>query len=159
MLSNEQKEILRDIHIYELTHEEKKGVPIITKNVPKTKNGITKYSTVVENFVIPNTYEIFETMSKKILDSGFSEVERVSPNDANCIIRIFQKLHYEYFYNYIFNLYGADCFVKDKKNWISHCSAGTFTLYYSKHIIRQWICQDESVYIDTDFVDFYVKVS
>ena len=37
MISNEQKEKLRNIHIYELAWEEKNGIAIIRKSVSKVK--------------------------------------------------------------------------------------------------------------------------
>ena len=62
MLSKEQKEKLRNIHIYELACEEKNGVAIIRKSVPKVKRGKETFSTVEEEFVIPSPYQISESI-------------------------------------------------------------------------------------------------
>ena len=155
MLSKEQKEKLRTIHIYEIACEEKNGIAIIRKRIPKVNGGYI----FEEKFVIPSPYQIAESVYKKILACGFSKVERVSPNNANCIIRVFQKLHHEYDFNQIFNIYGARCFVKNGHDWISECALGTFPLDYSKCLITQWLYQDEKITFDAEFVDFYVKVS
>ena len=159
MLSKEQKEKLRNIHIYELACEEKNGIAIIRKSVPKVKRGKETFSTVEEEFVVPSPYQIAESVFKQILVCGFSKVERVSPTDANCIIRVFQKLHHAYEFDQIFNMYGADCFVKSCIDWISECNGDAFPLDYSKCLIGQWLYQDEKITFDAEFVDFYVKVS
>lgn len=143
MLSKKQKETLRNIQIFEIANEEQNGVAIV-------KN---------EEFIIPTPYDLLESVKKKILESCFLKVERVAPIAANCIIRVYQKLHYEYEYGMIFNMYGTFCFVKDGVNWISESSGRTFYLDYSQCIVGQWIYQDERVDFDADFVDFYVKVS
>ena len=155
MLSKEQKEKLRTIHIYEIACEEKNGIAIIRKRIPK----VNECYIFEEKFIIPSPYQIAESVYKKILACGFSKVERVSPNNANCIIRVFQKLHHEYDINHIFNIYGARCFVNNDRDWISECSLGTFHLDYSKCLISQWLYQDEKITFDAEFVDFYVKVS
>lgn len=159
MLSKAQKEKLRNIHIYEIACEEKNGIAIIRKRVPKVKRGKKTFSTVEEDFIVPSPYQIAESVFKQILVCGFSKVERVSPTNANCIIRVFQKLHYAYEFDQIFNLYGANCFVKSGMYWISEFDSGTFHLDYSKSLIGQWLCQDEKITFDAEFVDFYVKVS
>ena len=143
MLSEKQKKMLRSIQIYEIANEEKNGIAVVRK----------------KKFVVPNSYELFESVKKEILGSGFSKVERVSPGTANCIIRVFQKLHYKYEFGWIFNMYGTYCFVKDGVNWISESCGYTFHLNYSQCMVGQWIYQDERVDFDADFVDFYVKVS
>lgn len=143
MLSKKQKETLRNIQIFEIANEEQNGVAVV-------KN---------EEFIIPTPYDLLESVKKKILESGFSKVERVSPSAANCIIRVYQKTHYEYLYGWFFNMYGTFCFVKDGVNWISESLGNTFHLDYSQCIVGQWIFQDERVSFDTDFIDFYVKVS
>ena len=159
MLSKEQKERLRSIQIYDLACEEKNGVAIIRKSVPKVKRGKETFSTVEEEFIVPSPYQIAESVFKQILSCGFSKVEKVSPSNANCIIRVFQTLHYEYEFGQIFNMYGADCFVKSGIGWISECASGTFHLDYTKCLIGQWLYQDEKITFDAEFVDFYVKVS
>ena len=159
MLSKKQKEKLRNIHIYELACEEKNGIAIIRKSVPKVKKGKETFSSVEEEFVIPSPYQIAESVFKQILTCGFSKVERVSPINANCIIRVFQKLHHAYEFDHIFNMYGADCFVKSCGYWISECNSDTFHLDYSRHLIGQWLYPDEKITFDAEFVDFYVKVS
>lgn len=161
MLSKEQKEKLRNIHMYEISYKEKNGIAIINKTVkkgPKSKETVT---TVKQEFIVPSPYQITESIFKQILSSGFSKVERVSPSKANCIIRVFQKLHQKHEYDVIFNLYGANCFVKNGNAWISEGESrgNTFQLNYTENLIDQWLYQDEKVTIRTDFMDVYVKVS
>lgn len=160
MLSKEQKEKLRKIHMYEVSNEEKKGKAIVRKLVPKGKKDKEKSCWKETIFKIPSTYEIFEDVIVRILANGFSKVERVAPANANCIVRVYQKLHYNYDSSMIFNLYGADIFVRHGSRWTSECE-GTgreFYLDYTKCLVGQWLYQDEEVIFDTDFVDFYLRV-
>ena len=157
MLSKEQKEKLRKISIYASSSKEKNGVAIITKTVSKVKWGKKRFSHIEEVFVVPSCYDIAESVFKQILDSGFSKVERASPSDANCIVRVFQKLHYQYDPNMIFNMYGADVFCKEGEMWVASCNC--FTLDYEKCSMGERLNQSEVVFFDSDFVDFYVKVS
>lgn len=156
MLFKEQKEKLRNIHMYEISYKEKNSIAIIDKTV---KRGKETFSTVEEEFIVPSPYQILESVFLQIVRCGFSTVERVSPKNANCIIRVFQKLHQEHEFDTVFNLYGADCFVKSGNNWISECDGNTFRLNHTEHLIDQWLYQDEKVSFKTDFIDVYVKVS
>ena len=162
MLSKEQKEKLQKIHIYELASEEKNGVAITRKQVSKVKKkkGKEKISWIKEVFVVPSTYDIAESVFKQILDCGFSKVERVSPTDANCIVRVFQKLHLKHEFDTVFNMYGADVFVKNGTKWTTRCECyeECFTLDYAKCLVGQCLYPDEKVVFDAEFVDFYVKV-
>ena len=92
----------------------------------KGKGKKVKFHTVEKEFVIPTPYQIAENVFKQILDVGFSKVERVSPSDANCIIRVFQTLHYKYEFDITFNMYGADCFTNDALGWVSNTSNEMF---------------------------------
>ena len=159
MFSREQKEKLWQIHIYEFTSEEKNGVAIKRKLVSKGEPGEEKLSFTEEIFVVPSTYKIAENVFKQILDCGFSKIERVSPTNANCIVRVFQKLHHVYDSYTIFNMYGADVFVKNMTIWTSKYRGERFTLDYAKCSILQCLEQDVDVKFDADFVDFYIKVS
>lgn len=159
MLSKKQKEKLRKIHIYELASKEKNGVAITRKTVSKGKKGKEKIFWIEGIFVVPSTYDIAESIFKQILDCGFSKVERVSPAYANCIVRVFQKLHYKYEFDTVFNMYGAEVFVKNGTNWTAEWYGERFTLDYAKCLVGQWLYQDEKVVFDAEFVDFYVKVS
>ena len=143
MLSRSQRESLRRICLFEYACREKKGQPIAL-------NG--------SNFVVPSLNEVKESVFQEILKLGFSSIERVEPNKANCIIRVFQKLHYHYMDNLIYNIYGATCFTQRASGqWVT--SPAGFEIDYSKHIMRHWLCQDEYIDFDLDFFDCYVKVS
>ncbi len=160
MLSKEQKEKLRKIHIYELATEEKKGVAIVRKLVPKGKKNKEQSCWKEVKFKIPCTYEILEDVIVRILANGFSKVERVAPANANCIVRVFRKLHYNYDSSMIFNMYGADVFARHGSRWTSESEgSGTeFYLDYTKCLVGQWLYQDEQIVFDADFVDFYIRV-
>lgn len=111
-----------------------------------------------KEFIIPPLSQIKEQIFKKIYDAGFEKIEIVSPNKANCLIRIFQKLHYKYDYS-IYNVYGVSCYVLKKGKWILESDGTEFSLDYSKEKIKHWICQDDYIVFDMDFVDLYVKIS
>lgn len=168
MLSKQQKEKLRRIHIYESSSKEKNGVPIIEKRGSQSKIG----KLIEGKMVVPSSYQLVDSVIAQILECGFSKVERVAPSDANCIIRVFQKLHYEYDRELIFNIYGADCFVREyfafgdrffsreESDWLTtDLNDETFSINFSKCSISEWLCQDEKVIIEADFFDIYVRVS
>ena len=72
MLSKEQKEKLRKIHVYELASEEKKGKAIVRKLVQKGKNKEKScWKEVV--FKIQSPYEILEEVIVRILANGLLE--------------------------------------------------------------------------------------
>ncbi|MBR6689521.1 MAG: hypothetical protein IKL68_05860 [Clostridia bacterium] len=160
MLSKEQKEKLRKIHVYELASEEKKGKAIVRKLVKKGKKNKENSCWKEVEFKIPSTYEILEDVIVRLLANGFVKVERVAPANANCIVRVFRKLHHDYDSSMIFNLYGADVFARHGSKWTSE-SEGTgreFYLDYTKCLVGQWLYQDEEIIFDTEFVDFYLRV-
>ena len=96
---------------------------------------------------------------EKILSEGFHEVNRVSPDDANCIIRVFNKCHYPYSENSIHNLCGFLCFTKSSNSiWVSTPSTSPIELNFSKYIQRQYIFQDQYIDYNCDFFDSYVYV-
>lgn len=146
-LSKEQKCTLQKIGIYQYAYKERDG-----KAYFLTADG-------EKEFIIPQFSEILQTMFEKIKNAGFTEIKRCKPSEANCIIRVFQKLHYSYDYEMCFNVYGAGCFTRMKEKWITHTGMNAYTLRYDQYIIRHILFQDESVYFDTDFLDCYVQIS
>lgn len=143
MLSKKQKESIRRIYLFEYACRERNGQPITLKG---------------NNFVVPSLNEIKESVFQEILKLGFSSIEQVEPNKANCIVRVFQKLHYHYDTDLTYNVYGASCYtLSHTGQWIT--SLADFKIDYSKHILRHWLCQDEYIDFDLDFFDCYVKVS
>ena len=139
MLTGERKRILEDTTIFRCSSKDKNGKPV------------TFYGT---EFIIPSFPEIKEEICKKILKLGFSNVEIVKPSKANCIIRVFQKLHYKYEDNQIYSLYGAFCYVRSA-NGFEHQQS---ILDYSECVIRYWMFQDEYIDFNCDFFDCYVKI-
>lgn len=147
MLSKSQRESIRRIGLFEYACKEKKGQPIALDG---------------SRFIVPSLNEVKESIFEKILQLGFSSIERVEPNKANCIVRVFQKLHYHYDYDLTYNIYGATCYtLNNAGQWVTRPSGEIrdFKIDYSKHIIRHWLCQDEYVEFDLDFFDCYVKIS
>lgn len=143
MLSKSQRESIRCINLFKYGCREKKGKPI-------TLDG--------KEFIIPSLSEVIESVSQEILKLGFSNIERIKPNKANCIIRVFQKLHYHYDNDLTYNVYGYTCYtLNNAGEWVT--SKAHFKIDYSNHIIRHWLCQDEYIDFNLDFFDIYVKVS
>lgn len=143
MLNQEQRDAIRKITIHDYSYKEKNGKPI-------DEDG--------KEFIIPHLSELKKSIFEQILKLGFSKIERVHPLKANCVIRLYQKLHYVYEDDYIYNLYGAICFTKKSGIWI-HSSSSDFELNHSIYLLRHWIFQDEYIDFDCDFFDCYVKIS
>ena len=131
--------MLEELQLFRCSSKEKEGKPV-------TYSG--------KEFVIPSFPEIKEEICKEVLKLGFSKFEIVKPSKANCIIRVFQKLHYQYEYNQIYNLYGAFCYVRSADGFKrQHC-----IIDYSECVIKLWLFQDEYIDINCDFFDCYVKI-
>jgi len=146
MLSQRQRKNIRRINLFEYACEEKKGIPVHLGG---------------KEFIVPSLDEVKESVFQEILNLGFSSIERVEPNKANCIIRVFQKLHYHYRDNLTYNIYGATCFTLKHGKWVTSPFGNVqdFKIDYSKHIINHWLSQDECIDFDLDFFDCYVKIS
>ena len=145
MLTKKQREKIRNTNYLEIYNFEEKGLSIQFK----------------EKVHIPSFVELKNIAFNQILLKGFSKVEQVSPNNANCIIRIFCKMHcYDEFIK-THNLYGFYCFTKGKRNkWISYSqSQKVIELDFSDMTLHFLICQDQYVDYNCDFLDCYVKIS
>ena len=144
VLSKKEYERIRNIHFYKRSFFEKNGFPVDSKG---------------KKIEFPSLEELYKIAVKQILSEGFREVNRVSPDDANCIIRVFNKCHYPYSRKSIHNLCGFMCFTKNSNNiWTSTCGNSQIELNFSKFIQRQYIFQDEYIDYNCDFFDSYVYV-
>ena len=112
-----------------------------------------------KEFVIPSFDEVLQTMFESILNAGFTTVKKCDPLDANCVIRVFQKLHHEHDWGMCFNVYGVDCYTKMNGLWVTHNYMGIYPLNSNRHLVRIILLPDENVYFNTDFLDCYVKIS
>ena len=97
---------------------------------------------------------------EKVIKAGFS-IEQTSPNNANCIIRIFSnKLHAEKQFGFTQMIYGFNYYTKTLNKWITKTIHNQeLELNFSKCEFRVWYFQDEYADCGCDFVDCYVKIS
>lgn len=143
-------ETIQRLHAFSFTkYENRKGKPIMYNK---------------KEFIIPSPYEILSDFCSEILNCGFSKVERVAPDEANCIIRVFEKRHLKgpanCFENRVYNLYGGNCFIKKDNDWIARSENDTeFKFNPEKCEQRLWLYQDDFLEFEADFVDFYVRIS
>ena len=142
-LSTHQREKLRNIRLYAYSTQEKKGKPIIN-DMP---------------FQMLDFQEIFERTKATIISEGFSSVERVSPKNSNCIIRAYKTNHYKYDDVLTHNIYGSYCYVRNGLEFTTIDTQGeTYPINYSHCRTRRWLCQDEYIDFEHDFVDYYVRI-
>ena len=146
-LTKKQKLSLQQSYIFAYADREEDGKAFYTEN------GAEK------EFIVPSFSEIFDRMCNNILKAGFKNIERCAPANSNCIIRVYQRLHYEYDWGIIFNFYGARCYTNLCGIWTISDGIDTFPIRYDKHAFSMILGPDESPTIDTDFSDYYVKVS
>lgn len=142
MLTKEQKKEIRNINLFEELVFNKKGISLDNK----------------KKVYIPDVWELKEQAIKRIKDKGFSKIERVEPDYANCVIRIFNKKEVGFGVNVITNVYGYNCFTKENGKWVSE-SCNKFEMDFEKYKVGYWLCSDEYITYDCDFVDVYVKIS
>ena len=107
----------------------------------------------LDEYTIPTIEEFFNRIVKNINDNEFT-ITRVSPQKANCIIRIFYDKNItdgdEQYW-----IYGAEVFTKSLRGMFS---AERVPINYSKHQLKFWFCQDEYMIVQPHFVDYYVLI-
>ena len=132
---------IRNIRFYQIRYHEKNGVPIDGKGKP---------------IDFPSLEMLLEMAFNEIFKAGFREVRRVSPNEANCIIRVFNKTHFPYGEKEIHNLCGFNCFTQHFNTWTSISDRDEILqLDFSK---CQYLNQDKSLIYDCNFFDCYICI-
>jgi len=138
---------------------EKCGTPIIRKYVSSSepdKKGVNVPVDEEMRFLDP--YELVESVRKGLLNRcGLEKVERVSPFRANIIVRVYQVRHYKYDFGSIYNLYGADCYVRNWFKWYTENNGELFPLNRLENCIRHWLYPDEYINFNTEFIDIYFR--
>lgn len=137
------REKIRRIYSYNIyARENKKGKPV---------NGRGK------EILVPSFVQIRNNVFEQINSLGFS-IERVrAAEQADCIVRVFQKRHYKHG-DYVFNVYGADCFTQESGKWLA-AGRKHFELDDSKCIVEQCLRQGECASFECEYLDFYLKIS
>jgi len=145
MLNSSQKKEIRRIKIHDYSFYEKNGQAITHKG---------------QKFNVLGFTQLKKAVFEEILALGFTNIQVVSPRKANCIIRLYQKLHYHYEGSMVYNLYGAECYTLEHFKWVTkEIGKGNREINYSKHLITHIIKEDESINFDCEFFDCYVRVS
>lgn len=153
-LTKQQKLELRQIAIFACADHEQGIIPYFKTFIPYLKkNGENK------TFIIPSFTEIFDRMCDNIVKDGFHSIERCAPANANCIIRVYKRLNYKYDWGIVLNLYGARCYTKLCGKWVTSDGIDIYSIRYDKLAIDLILGPDESLTIDVDFADYYVKVA
>ena len=133
---------------------------ILSKNESEKIREISflKISSSTKEIALPSQEELLKMAFQRISNKGFF-IERVAPNDANCIIRVFSKHDYPY-NSEIYNLCGFNSFTKKFNNWMSISTRGDdFQLDYTKSLHRLWLYQDEYLDLECDFFDCYIRIN
>lgn len=146
MLNEKQKEKLRKIKIYQSSEVAK-----IFRDPDK-------------DMLIPSFENILDIAFEQLLKNEFSKVERVAPDKANCIIRIYRKRNFEYesaLLTTLIHLYGADFFILEEDGkWLGD---NFEEINPSEHIVQHYISPYRNPIfiadIPVDFFDVFVKIS
>ena len=148
-LTEKQKTVIRQLRLLNYSDREKDG------KAYSVINGKT------EEFIIPQFGEIQKEVINAIKKSStdITKVVNCSPEVANCIIRIFQDLHHKYEWGLCYNIYGARCYTKHYDTWFTSDGFYPERINYNRHLFRIQLGPDESLRVDADFVDRYVKIS
>lgn len=147
-LTDQHKHIIRQIKMYAYSDTERDGKAYYKNNGEE------------KEFIIPQFGEILRIMFEGIREHGFTEITRCSPSEANCIIRVFQKLHHKYEWGLCFNIYGADCYTEINGIWKTSDGISDYILEYDRCRFQMHLLPDEVLRVnDADFVDCYVKIS
>lgn len=153
MLSKKQKNILREIQIFQKSTEAKDGVPIVRMDLESLP------------FIFKNPYELLDEITDEIKKAGLKNISRVAPKKANVVVRVFQgELKDKDKWPYIIN--GANVFVKDKIKgekdffckWNYDEKIIQLSNFYNFWIISERPLPDKIIKIKCNFCDFYLKV-
>lgn len=146
-LTRQQERAIQQIRIFACSDTERDG------------KAFCKEHGVEREFIIPQFGEILKVMFDNIKKVGIAEIKRCSPSVANCIIRVYQDLHHEYDWGMCFNIYGANCYTKMGGTWETSDGIDYYPIEYGRHQFRYILLPDESLRVNADFVDCYVKIS
>lgn len=144
MLSKEEKQSIRNLQTYHCSTKEIKGKPVTDHKEP---------------FVIPSYPELLAKAISDIKALGYKDVTRVSPNKANCIVRIYSTTHYEYDDVLTYNIFGTIFYAKENCVWTADFCGNIIPINYSSFETCRWLCQDEKITFKHDFADFYLHIS
>lgn len=143
-LSRKQKEKIRNVSRYAYFHSESEK-----KDVGKNLR--------VEKESIPTPYQLRAELLDKLTQMDY-EYEFVSPTEANCIIRVYQNLHFADEGGSFYSIYGGNCFTKKGSKWWGTSDGVDFELSFEKDIHNVWLFQDECVEVASEFFDSYLSI-
>lgn len=110
----------------------------------------TSYNTEIK---IPDFEELAEISIENLKKVGYS-VKRVSPRQANCIVRVFRHTSIK-FEEDEYWLFGAETYLKTILGMTTVCG---LTINYSEFKVRLWLFQDDSFLAEPNFVDYFFKI-
>lgn len=115
-----------------------------------------------KNFMLLSSYEIYNRITNKILDSGydFEKIERCAPIESNCIIRTYQLVNFEYADDEFYSCYGAISYIMRNCRWETFYGRRTHHIHYDRLFLQIGPLPDDSIrMVESDFSDFPVKIS
>ncbi len=114
---------------------------------------------VFPNGRFPRHEELFGIVKEKIEESGFS-LKRVSPIEANCVIRLYSNLCVE-FDEEAYCFLGASFYTKahGKNKWVKYNEEGEgCEIDFSKCEVEVRTSSGEERTVEADYFDVFVKV-
>ncbi|MBR3133323.1 MAG: hypothetical protein IKG42_04590 [Clostridia bacterium] len=144
MLNLHEKNMLRStIQDFNFSLIEEDGCPIIDGTPTK----------------VPSFEELKKIAFRQIYEQGFSLIQQVQEGSADCIIRVYQKLHLELSSKSTINTYGFMCFTKKSKGFKTISIYGKKEPYYKSNCtIKYWITSEEYVNLECEFKDYFIRV-
>jgi hypothetical protein len=164
MLSKNQKLTLRKTYFYEFLEEKTDGSVYVIEKYGLAPQFSINHS--YEDLFIPNFNLLYHKAISCIVQKNICKPQNIeivhSIDEADCIIRVFKKIHNEFYYGantFLYSTYGADCFTFDKKKnkWSSKHGDTIIFLTTPYIIFRERF--NAKVKFDTEFQDFYVKIN
>lgn len=146
-LTKEQLDGIRQIRILAYSDREHQGKALCEENGQE------------KEFKIPHPEEILKAMVKEINNASGTKIERCSPTEADCIIRVYWVLHHKYDWGLCFNIYGANCYTKTNETWETSNGIHTSMIDHNRHQVRLDLLPDEILTASAEFIDYYVKLS
>lgn len=146
-LTEKQKNVIRQIRCLDYSDIEMDG------------KALSVISGKTEEFIIPQFGEIQEKVFSAIKASTtVTKLTRCSPEEANCIIRIFQDLHHKHDWDFCYNIYGAECYTKRNGFWLTSDGISAYGINFECCRFRLPLEPDDSLLVDAKFVDCFIRI-
>lgn len=100
-----------------------------------------------------------EKMFEKIKRLGSRKVKEVSPEKANCIIKICMKKYYQYNSDNVYIIFESECYTRSEAIWVTGVGDKTFDSDTKNILMMEKCIQEKNLDFSVEVRDYYVKIN